>query len=109
MKKNNSLITIGLLAIGFYFLSSFKKKKPTLTSTVYVDQLGMPTGSYQVYSKVGTLIYDKNKQPIYTFDTANLGMTVTDFINGVYSVVIGDSFINGTSGYVNQNDVTALN
>ena len=107
--KTNKNILLPSLVIALAFLYGFKKAKPKYISTVYVDQLGMPTGSYQVYSKIGTNIFDKNNNPIYTFDTANIGMTVTDFINGVYSIVLGDSFEYGTSGYVNQSDVTHLN
>jgi hypothetical protein len=35
-------------------------------------------------------------------------MTVTGLSGGIYSVVIGDSFMNGIAGFVNQEDVQTI-
>lgn len=110
MKKNN-LLTIGLLAGAYLLFSSFKNKTTptTRTGTVYVGQGNAPTGTTQVFSLVGTCVYDANTQPIYTYDTANLGMTVTgDKGTDMYAVVIGDSFMSGTSGFVYKNQVQSI-
>ena len=114
ISKKNSLYIFLLIGTVVLF-SSFKNKSKKLTATVYVDQTDAPSGTTQVYSKVGTKVYDRNMNVIYTFDTANIGMTKTG-INGftsdapvnTYSVVFGDTFENGLPGYVNINDVTIL-
>lgn len=102
--KKDILIKIGLLAGAFILFSSFKKK--TLKGTVLVNQLDAPTGTQTVYTKVGTILFDKDKNTICVYDTAGLGMTVTGFNNGIYSVVYGDSFQYGLPAYVNATDVT---
>ena len=102
--KKDILIKIGLLAGAFLLFSSFKKKG-TASGMVLVGQVDPPTGSTQVYSKVGTRLFDKNGGTVLTYDTAGLGMTVTGINNGVYSVVYGDTFYNGLPAYVNVNDV----
>jgi hypothetical protein len=101
--KKDILVKVGLLAAAFLLFSSFKKK--SLTGTVLVGQVDPPTGSQQVYSKVGTRLFDKNGDTVLTYDQAGLGMTVTGLTNGVYSVVYGDTFYNGLPAYVNVNDV----
>ena len=102
--KKDILIKIGLLAGAFILFSSFKKKATT-AGIVLVGQVDPPTGSKQVYSKVGTRLFDKNGNTVLTFDTAGLGMTVTGLNNGVYSIVYGDTFYNGQPAYVNATDV----
>ena len=105
MKKN--YLTWALLAVGgFVLFSSFKKK--AATGLVYVGQSNAPTGTEQVYSKVGTKVYDINSNLVYTYDTANLGMTVTGSKNDMYSVVIGDDFANGIAGFVYKADVNSI-
>jgi hypothetical protein len=105
--KKNTLITVGVLGGLYLLLTSFKK--PKLTGTVYVEQSNAPTGTYQVFSKVNTQIWDRNGNPVYTYDTANLGMTVTGTKdNTYYAVVIGSDFANGTAGFVLMNDVNTI-
>ena len=107
--KKNILINVGILAGVFLLFNSFKKaNKKQLSGSVYIPQSNTPTGTEQVYSNIGTRIFDYNKNVIYTYDTANLGMTVTGLSSGVYSVVIGDSFMNGVAGFVNQEDVQTI-
>lgn len=107
--KKNILINVGILAGVFLLFNSFKKaNKKQLSGSVYIPQSNTPTGTEQVYSNIGTRIFDYNKNVIYTYDTANLGMTVTGLSSGVYSVVIGDSFMNGIAGFVNQEDVQTI-
>jgi flagellin-like hook-associated protein FlgL len=114
ISKKNSLY-IFLLIGAVVLLSSFKNKNKKLTGTVYVDQTDAPSGTTQVYSKVGTKVFDINRNLIYTFDTANIGMTKTG-VNGftdnvpanTYSVVFGDTFQNGLPAYVDINDVQIL-
>jgi hypothetical protein len=107
--KQNFLIKAGILAGIFLLFNSFKKaNKKQLNGSVYIPQSNTPTGTEQVYSNVGTRIFDYNKNTIYTYDTANIGMTVTGLSSGVYSVVIGNSFMNGVAGFVNQEDVQSI-
>ena len=107
-KKNQSLY-LYLLIGAVVLLSSFKNKSKTLTGSVYVDQTDAPTGTTQVYSKVGTKVYNLNGDLIYTFDTANIGMTVTGKnANGTISIVFGDTFDTGLSGYVNANEIQTI-
>lgn len=102
--KKNTLINISLLAGAFILFSSFKKKT-TKAGIPLISQVDAPTGTQEVYSKVGTTLFDINKNVVKTYDTAGLGMTVTGFNNGVYSVVYGDSFEFGLPAYVNATDV----
>ena len=105
MKKN--YLNWLLLGIGGVILfSSFRKK--SLVGSVYVGQSNAPTGTSQVYSNIGTKIYDQNGNVIYTYDTANLGMTVTGSKGDMYSVVIGSDFANGISGFVNKQEVNVI-
>ena len=93
--------------IAFLFLA-FRKKKTVpkkRTSMVLISQLNAPVGTKQVYSKIGTKVYNMNNQVIFTYDFQGSGMTVTGERLYTYSVVIGDSFMNGISGFVNKNDV----
>lgn len=107
--KQNILIKLGVLAGIFLVFNSFKKAdKNKVSGSVLIPQSNYPSGTYQVYSNVGTRIFDYNKNVIYTYDTANIGMTVTGLTGGIYSVVIGDSFMNGISGFVNQEDVQSF-
>jgi hypothetical protein len=110
MKKDNIILKLGLLAGAFILFNSFKNKndQKKLKGSVYVDQTDVPTGTKQVYSEVGTRVFDKNMNTIYTFDTANLGMTVTGYENGMYSIVLGSNFQQGVPGYVNNEDVQIL-
>ena len=105
--KKNTLVTIGLLSAAYLLFVSFKKKA-TVSGTVYVGQSNAPTGTKQVYSNIGTKIYDKNSNLIYTYDTANLGMTVTGTSASKLNVVIGSDFANGTTGYVEASDVQTI-
>jgi len=105
--KKNTLVTIGLLGAAYLLFISFKKKT-TLSGTVYVGQTNAPTGTQQVYSKVGTKIYDKNNNLIYTYDTANLGMTITGTSGNKLTVIIGSDFANGTVGFVDASDVQTI-
>jgi hypothetical protein len=107
--KQSILVKAGILAGIFLLFNSFKKAdKKNLVGSVYIPQSNTPTGTVQVFSLVGTRIFDYNKNVIYTYDTANIGMTVTGLNGGIYSVVIGDSFMNGIAGFVNQKDVQTI-
>jgi hypothetical protein len=103
--KKEILVKVGLLAAAVLLFSSFKKKIGVHSDVPLISQVDAPTGTTQVYSKVGTRLFDLNKNTVKVFDTAGLGMTVTGFDNGVYSVVYGDTFMNGLPAYVNANDV----
>ena len=102
--KKDILVKIGLLAGAFLLFSSFKKKS-TAAGVVLIGQVDPPTGSTQVYSKVGTRLFDKNGGTVLVWDIAGVGMTVTGLNNGVYSVVYGDTFYNGLPAYVNATDI----
>ena len=97
--------SLGLLYVGVILFSSFKKKPLTGSASAFDFQSNAPTGTTQVFSKIGTQIFDNNFNVIYTYDTAGLGMTITG-TKGVemYSVVIGKDFANGIAGYVLKND-----
>ena len=103
--KKDILIKVALLAGAVLLFSSFKNKKKTTAGIPLIGQVDAPTGTEQVYSKLGTQLFDKNKNIICTYDYAGAGMTVTGYNNGIYSVVYGDSFINGLPAYVNATDV----
>lgn len=102
-KNNTALIFLGLGA-AFLLFSSFKDKK-LVGGVPLISQIDAPTGTKTVYSKVGTQLFDVNKNVIFTYDYAGAGMTVTAFKNGVYSVVYGDSFTFGLPAYVLAKDV----
>jgi hypothetical protein len=111
INKKKILITLGLAAGAFLIFNSFRnadKKKKGSAAPPLIEQVDAPTGSKQVFSNVGTRLFDKNGNTVYTYDTANFGMTVTGFKNGVYSVVYGDTFYNGLPAYVNATDVQNL-
>jgi hypothetical protein len=101
-KDNKGLLFLGLGA-AFLLFSSFKNK--TIAGPTLINQIDKPTGTDEVYSKKGTKLFDINKNVVYTFEDAGLGMTVTGFNNGIFSVVYGDSFQFGLPAFVNVNDV----
>jgi len=108
ISKKNSLY-IFLLIGAVVLLSSFKNKSKKLTGTVYVDQTDAPSGTTQVYSKVGTKVYNRDGSLIYTYDTANIGMTVTgENADGTISVVFGSVFDNGLAGFVYANEIQKI-
>jgi hypothetical protein len=111
-RKNPTTIQIlGLAAIGYILFSSFKKKQPTVKTGVLVYQYqdNAPSGTTQVFSKIGTNVYDDNFNVIYTFKDSRIGMTLTGTKGAeMFSVVIGQSFMNGIPGYVFKYDVQTL-
>ena len=107
--KANTLKTLGALAIGWLLFSSFRKKQVSGNVKVYDYQENVPSGTTQVFSKIGTVVYDANFNVIYTYDTAGIGMTMTgEKGSEMFSVVIGQSFMNGIAGFVFKNDVITL-
>lgn len=110
MKKNSTIKILGLAALGYILFSSFKKKQSLKGSVmVWNYQDNVPSGTTQVFSKVGTTIYDDNFSVIYKYEDAGIGMTLTGTKGAeMYSVVIGSSFMNGIPGYVFKNDVQTL-
>jgi hypothetical protein len=108
ISKKNSLYIFLLIGTVILF-SSFKNKGKKLTGSVYVDQTDAPSGTTQVYSKVGTKVYNRDGQLKYTYDTANLGMTVTGTDpDGRITVVFGDVFQNGLIGWVYPNEIQKI-
>ena len=105
MVNKNLYVKFGLLAGALLLLSSFKNKKKTKAGIPLISQVDAPTNSQQVYSKIGTRLFDLNKNIIMTYDYEGAGMTVTGYADGVYSVVYGDTFQNGLPAYVNANEV----
>jgi hypothetical protein len=103
--KKHILLKVALLYGAFVLFSSFKNKKKTTAGIPLISQIDAPTDTTQVYSKLGTQLFNKDKNIIMTYDYAGAGMTVTGYNNGIYSVVYGDSFINGLPAYVNATDV----
>jgi hypothetical protein len=104
--KLNTLKTLGLVAVGYILFSSFKNKTKTGSVKAFDYQGGVPSGTQQVFSKVGTIIYDQNMQPQYTYNTAGIGMTITGNAGTeMYSVVYGANFESGISGLVYKTDV----
>ena len=105
--KTGTIKLLGGIAIAYILFSSFKKKT-TLTGSVNVldYQDNVPSGTTQVFSKDGTQVYDNNGNIIYTYTTAGIGMTMTGTKGTeMYSVVIGQSFMNGIPGFVFKYDV----
>jgi hypothetical protein len=108
MKKNIGIKIIAALGIGYILFSTFKKKT-AIAGSVYQPQSNAPTGTYQVYSNVGTKVYDQNLNLIYTFTQSGIGMTQTgDFKSNMYSIVLGTDFANGISGFVYITDVNVI-
>jgi hypothetical protein len=109
MISKNILIKLGVLASAFLLFNSFRNKnknnKKRSAGIPLISQLDAPTGTQQVYSMIGTRLFDKNNNVIKTYDYEGAGMTVTGYENGVYSVVYGDSFQYGLPAYVNNEDV----
>lgn len=103
--KKEILIKLGVLAGVLILFSSFKNKRKTKGGIPLINQVDAPTNTQQVYSKIGTRLFDLNKNIIKTYDFEGAGMTVTGYKDGVYSVVYGDTFQNGLPAYVNANDV----
>jgi hypothetical protein len=106
--KKQILVKLGLLAGALILFSSFKNKRKTAAGSPLINQGNAPTGTQQVYSKVGTRLYDLDKNVIFTYDFEGAGMTVTGYNNGVYSVVYGNTFETGQPAYVNATDVITL-
>ena len=105
MVNKNILVKLGLVYAGILLFSSFKKKNKTKSDIPLFDQIDAPTGTKQVYSKIGTRLFDLNKNTVMIYDYEGAGMTVTGFNNGVYSVVYGLTFTNGLPAFVNATDV----
>jgi hypothetical protein len=108
--KAQTIKLIGGLALAYVLFSSFKRKT-TLTGDVKVFdyQDNVPSGTTQVFSKVGTQVFDANFNVIYTYDTAGIGMTITGTKGTeMLSVVIGQSFMNGIAGFVFKNDIQSI-
>ena len=77
-------------------------------TAVYIEFTSDPSVP-QVYSQIGTTVYDLMGHPEYVFDTANLGMEVTN-VSDQYAVLYNNPDINDTEvGYVNFYDVVRLN
>lgn len=108
MKKiKSTYILLGIAAI--VLLSSFKKKTTNRIGKVFVDQLNPPSGTTQVYSKVGTKVYDRDFNIVYTYDTANLGMTVTGSgPNNTISIVFGSDFYTGLPAFVFPDEIITI-
>lgn len=95
-----------LIGVGLVALFAFKNpKKKGKKSYVLIGQLNTPAGSKQVYSKIGTKVYNLNGQQIFAYDFIGAGMTVTSETADKYGVVIGDNFMNGIPGWVFKNSV----
>jgi hypothetical protein len=107
--KAGTIKLLGGIAIAYILFSSFKKKG-ALTGDVkaYDYQSNTPTNVPQVFSKIGTQVYDNNGSIIYTYDTAGIGMSMTGQKGDMFSVVIGQSFMNGVAGFVFKNDVQVI-
>jgi hypothetical protein len=104
--KAGTIKLLGGLAIAYILFSSFKKKSLTGNVKAFIYQGNAPSETTQVFSKEGTQVYDNNFNIIYTYDTAGIGMTMTGSKGTeMYSVVIGQSFMNGIPGFVFKNDV----
>jgi hypothetical protein len=108
--KTGTIKLIGGLAIAYILFSSFKKKGNLVGDVkVYDYQNNTPTNVPQVFSQIGTIVYDNNGGIIYTYDTPGLGMALTGEKNDMFSVVIGQDFMNGIAGFVYKNDVQVIN
>ena len=105
-KKKSGFVIFALIA-GAILFSSFRNKKK-LTGAVYVDQLNAPSGTKQAYSKIGTPVYDRNNNVIYTFDTANIGSTITFNGGDYYDIVLGDDFNTAIAGWVLTKDIQLI-
>ena len=95
------------LALGYFIYNKVAAKPvgPKITGSIIPSNL--PTGVKLVFSKVGTIIFDRNMNNIYEYDLPNYGIAVTgEKGSAMYSVVIGNDFLNGIQGFVLKSDVT---
>ena len=77
--KKQILVKLGLLAGALLLLSSFKKKMGVKSDVPLISQLDAPTGTQQVYSKVGTRLFDLNKNTVKVFDIARFNHQMKSF------------------------------
>ena len=102
--NKQALYILGLIA-GIFLLSSFTKtkNKSVVLSDLFSD------GDPEVYSKIGTKVYDNNGKVLYTYDTAGVGMKIAYTYDNQYFVIYNYTNENDPStysyGYVNFNDV----
>jgi len=107
--KAGTIKLLGGLAVAYILFSSFKKKTLTGSVKAYIYQSNAPSGTNQLFSKEGTIVYDNNGRIIYTYNTAGIGMTITGTQGTeMYSVVIGQDFMNGIPGFVYKTDVQSI-
>jgi hypothetical protein len=90
----------GALIIATILLFSFKgkNKKTTPTEILFPDT----TRNQNVFSQIGTVVYDENGNKLFTYDTAGLGMKVLQY-TGTYVYVQYDT---NKNGYVLFSQVT---
>jgi hypothetical protein len=105
--KAGTIKLLGGIALAYILFSSFKKKTSITSSVNVLDyQDNVPSGTTQIFSRVGTLVYDNNGNIIYRYPSSGIGMTMTGTKGtDMYSVVIGQSFMNGIAGYVYKDEV----
>jgi hypothetical protein len=108
--KTGTIKLIGGIAIAYILISSFKKKGTLIGDVKAFDyQSNTPTNVPQVFSRIGTIVYDNNGSVIYTYDTQGIGMSLTGDKDDMFSVVIGQNFMNGIAGFVFKDDVQVIN
>jgi hypothetical protein len=98
---------IALIALGYLVFKKVAAQPAAPRRTGSIIPSNLPTGVKLVFSKVGTIIFDRDFNNIYEYDMPNYGIAVTGEKGyDMYSVVIGNDFLNGIQGFVLKSDVT---
>jgi len=92
----------GALAV-LVLLSSFKKASK---KKGYIIPSNIPAGAKVVFSKTGTIIFDKDMNEVYVYDNPDFGMAVTGEKGEMYAVIGGFDYLEGIKGFVLKSDVT---
>lgn len=94
-KENRNIIFLVIAAIAFF---AFKKPGKKGSSLIPFPDTNLQEN---VFSKVGTVVYNDNMNPIYTYDTEGLGMKVLQFAGTFVNV----QFDTNKTGFVYYNQI----
>ena len=102
---NKKLFLYGGGALALLVLFSSFKKAPKRKG--YIIPSNIPAGTKVVFSKAGTIIFDKDMGEVYVYDKPDFGMAVVgEKDSSMYKVIGGFDYLEGIEGYVLKSDVT---
>ena len=91
-------------ALALLVLLSSVKKAPKRKG--YIIPSNIPAGTKVVFSKAGTIIFDKDMNEVYVYEKPDFGMAVTGEKGQMYAVIGGFDYLEGIKGFVLKSDVT---